>query len=161
VKLTQTQSKNYEVGKVNGDTEGEIVHISGINVNTPSNWKLVSTDANLKAHQFTMSINSLDLSAVASTNGETKNDITNLGWNVKASLIKYDSTNKDYVVDPENKGTLELPIRASIAGGNVNDDQTEAKVVQVTYTIVPETSVATTTEDKVVHSQLNPPSDES
>lgn len=83
-------------------------------------WKLCSANevSSLKAGEIAMTLKGLDLSKVAASENNTM-DIKDLKW----------------AVDGGN-GTLNLPIKAAIAGGSVNEEGC-VPVVRVTYTVSP------------------------
>lgn len=86
-------------------------------------WEIRSTGEtkDLKAGQIAMTINDLDLSKVEGTDDHTL-DIKDLNWKIKETGKK--------------EGTLNLPVRAAIAGGSVNEEGC-VPVVRVTYTVAP------------------------
>ena len=83
-------------------------------------WELRSANdaSSLKAGEIAMTLNNLDLSKVAASENNTM-DIKDLKWAVDG-----------------NSGTLNLPIKAAIAGGSVNEEGC-VPVVRVTYTVSP------------------------
>lgn len=83
-------------------------------------WELRPANAasSLKAGEIAMTLNNLDLSKVAASENNTM-DIKDLKWAVDG-----------------NNGTLNLPIKAAIAGGSVNEEGC-VPVVRVTYTVSP------------------------
>lgn len=87
-------------------------------------WEIRSTGEtkDLKAGQIAMTINELDLSKVEGTDDHTL-DIKDLNWKILET-----GTSKE--------GTLDLPVKAAIAGGSVNEEGC-VPVVRVTYTVAP------------------------
>ena len=83
-------------------------------------WELHSANdaSSLKAGEIAMTLNNLDLSKVAASENNTM-DIKDLKWAVNG-----------------DSGTLNLPIKAAIAGGSVNEEGC-VPVVRVTYTVSP------------------------
>ena len=83
-------------------------------------WKLRSAKeaSSLKAGEIAMTLKGLDLSKVAASENNTM-DIKDLKWAADG-----------------NNGTLNLPIKAAIAGGSVNEEGC-VPVVRVTYTVSP------------------------
>ncbi len=83
-------------------------------------WELHSANdaSSLKAGEIAMTLNNLDLSKVAASENNTM-DIKDLKWAVNG-----------------DGGTLNLPIKAAIAGGSVNEEGC-VPVVRVTYTVSP------------------------
>lgn len=129
VTATTTDNKTITKGDVqyaNGNQTGAALDVTVPTIQAEVNtWELISTNkvADLTAGQIAMSINGLDLSKVVANGGSM--DIKNLNWTVKGG-----TTNN----------TLNLPIKAAIAGGSVNEEGC-VPVVRVTYTVAPDDAV--------------------
>lgn len=116
-----------------GDTVAGTDTTEGLAVNVPTikaenqTWKLVKMEnaTTLKAGEICMSINGLDLSKAAEDL-----DIKDLDWEIGVPTVGTSG-------DVTDAATLDLPVKAVMAGGSVNEDGC-VPVVRVTYTIAPQ-----------------------
>jgi hypothetical protein len=148
-KVKGSDGKEYYKGYVlTAAQEGTYLPLNVPTIRTTASWALKSEDSigSLKAKQLFMSINGLDLSEVNNSKsfGEAHTlNIKDLNWVVPAAT------------DSNNPGTLNLPIKAAIAGGNVNDEGC-VPVVRVTYLVSPAYD-----DSSLKHVYILPPEDES
>lgn len=119
----------YTIGETVTGTDTK----KGLKVNVPTikaenqTWKLMEMKNNdattLKAGELCMSINGLDLSKAAENL-----DIKDLDWEIDEPTVDGDNVTAT---------ALDLPVKAVMAGGSVNEDGC-VPVVRVTYTIAPQ-----------------------
>jgi hypothetical protein len=128
-------TKRYAAAEGKQATDAAIA----LTVNVPtikaevSTWAIRKTSdvGNLKAGEITMLVNGVDLFEVEQSDDHSM-DIKDLNWKIEG-----------------DNGTLNLPVEAAIAGGNVNNEGC-VPVVRVTYTVSPVMeSIANTTYIKV------------
>lgn len=124
VPAAQTGSTDLKTGDIQYAKDGA-ANNAALKIEVPTikaelhTWKLRSAKeaSSLKAGEIAMTLNNLDLSKVAASENNTM-DIKDLKWAV------------------DGNKALNLPIKAAIAGGSVNEEGC-VPVVRVTYTVSP------------------------